>query len=101
MAQQLTAAQRKWLRGRAHALEPVVRLGKQGLSDAVLREVSAALDVHELIKIQAAGSKDEKRKIAADIESRLGADLVGAIGHVLILFRRNPDPERRTLDLPA
>ena len=100
MTERLTGAQRKWLRGRAHGLEPVVRLGRHGLSEPVLREIAAALDIHELIKIQAPGSKEEKREIAGRIEERLGAETVGAIGHVLILFRRQPDPERRVLDLP-
>jgi RNA-binding protein len=97
----LSGAQRKWLRGMAHGLDPVVRLGKQGLSEAVLREIDAALDSHELIKVQAPGSKDEKREIARRLEERLGAAAVGSIGHILILYRRHPDPERRTLDLPA
>lgn len=99
-ASALTNAQRKWLRGQAHPLEPVVRLGKHGLTEPVLREIEAALDVHELIKVQAPGSRDEKREIAGQIEERLGAEVVQAIGHVLVLFRCQSDPERRVLDLP-
>jgi RNA-binding protein len=101
MAGPLTGAQRKWLRGQAHGLDPVVRLGKNGLTDSVLREIDAALEVHELIKIQAPGAKEEKREVAREIEERLKATEVGTIGHVLILFRRNPDPERRVVELPG
>lgn len=101
MGDPLTSTERKWLRGLAHPLEPVVRLGKRGLSEPVLREIDAALDAHELIKVQAPGAKEEKREIARHIEESLGAELVGAIGHILILFRRNPDPERRTVDLQS
>ena len=96
----LSGSQRKWLRGQAHGLKPILRVGKQGLTDAVLDEVSAALDSHELIKLQIPAPKEEKQEAARRVEESLGAEAVGLIGHVLILYRRNPDPEKRTIELP-
>lgn len=98
--ERLKGSQRKWLRGMAHGLRPVVQIGQKGLSGAALREVDAALDVHELIKIQAPGPKEDKQEIARRIEDELGAQAVGLIGHMIILYRENPDPEQRRIDLP-
>jgi RNA-binding protein len=96
----LTGAQRKWLRGQAHSLRPVVQLGKQGLSEAVIQQVDAALDDHELIKVQAVGDKEEKREIGSRLGKELRAEVVGLIGHILILYRQNPDREKRQIQLP-
>ena len=97
----LKGSQRKWLRGKAHALRPVVQVGRQGLSEGTLREIDFALATHELIKVQAVAPKEEKQEIAQRIEEELGADVVGMIGHVLILYRQQPDPELRKVELPA
>jgi RNA-binding protein len=96
----LTGAQRKWLRGQAHSLRPVVQLGKQGLSESVIQQVDAALDDHELIKVQAIGSKKEKQEIGSLLEKELRAEVVGLIGHILTLYRQNPDREKRQIKLP-
>jgi RNA-binding protein len=95
----LTGAQRKWLRGQAHALNPVVRLGKQGMTDGVLSEIDLALESHELIKVQGS-SKEENRELAASVAEQLGAEAVGMIGHVLILFRPHPEADKRKIVPP-
>ncbi len=98
---ELRSSQRKWLRGMAHPLEPIVRLGKHGATESVLAEIDAALDVHELIKVQAPIPREEKGELAAHLEAELNAQVVGRIGHIFILYREQPDPEKRTLELPA
>jgi RNA-binding protein len=97
----LKGSQRKWLRGQAHALRPVVQIGRLGLSANALREIDFALETHELIKVQAAAPKDEKQEMARRIEAELGAETVGMIGHLLILYRRQPDPELRKIEIPG
>jgi RNA-binding protein len=97
----LKGSQRKWLRGQAHALRPVVQIGRLGLSANALREIDFALETHELIKVQAAAPKDEKQEMARRIEAELGAETVGMIGHILILYRRQPDPELRKIEIPG
>ncbi len=96
----LTSAQRKWLRGQAHSLKPIVQIGKQGLSESALRQVDEALGVHELIKVQAVAPREEKDAIAERLAESLRADVAGRIGHVIILFRQNPDPEKQVYELP-
>lgn len=96
----LKGSQRKWLRGQAHSLKPVVQIGRNGLSEGTLREIDLALDNHELIKVQAVAPKDEKQEMARQIEEELGAEAVGLIGHILILYREHEDPEERRFELP-
>jgi RNA-binding protein len=98
--EKLTGAQRKWLRGQAHSLKPIVQIGKQGLTEAVLGQIDAALDDHELIKVQAPASKEEKQELARQIEEALEAEAVGLIGHILILYRENPELEDRRIEIP-
>src|SRR5262245_9580551 len=98
---QLRGSQRKWLRGRAHALEPIVRVGKNGLTEAVLAEIDAALEAHELVKIQAVAPREEKDAIEERLADGLNAEVVGRIGHVFILYREHPDPEERKIRLPG
>lgn len=96
----LTGSQRKWLRGQAHSLKPIVQIGKQGLTDGTIRQVDEALDVHELIKVQAVVPREEKQEIASRLASQVEAEVAGHIGHVIILYRENPDPEKRIYELP-
>ena len=96
---ELTGAQRKYLRGMAHHLNPVVQVGKNGLTDGVVQSIDDALDVHELIKVRLAGA-EEKKETADQIAQRTRSTRVGLIGHTVILYRRQPDPEKRTIDLP-
>lgn len=97
----LTGAQRKHLRGLAHDLDPVVHLGQQGLTDAVLEEIDHALEAHELIKLRFLDFKDEKKRLTREIAQDLDAHVAGAVGHVAILYRRHPDPEKRKIHLPS
>ena len=96
----LSSAQRKWLRGMAHSLKPVVQVGRQGLTAGVIRQVDTALDLHELVKVQAVAPREEKNAIAERLAAELGAAVAGRIGHVILLFRQHPDPEKRLYELP-
>lgn len=89
----LTPAQRQALKARAHALDPVVMIGNEGLTDAVVSEIERALTAHELIKIRAAGAeRAERDALMAEIGARTGAAPVQRIGRVLVLFRERPEP---------
>ena len=83
--------ERKALKARAHALDPVVHVGDKGLSDAVIAEIDRALDAHELIKVRAGGlDRDQREAAFAEICARLNAQPVQHIGKVLVLFRAKP-----------
>ena len=95
--------QRKYVKGLAHRLKPVVLIGQSGLTASVIQAVDNALDDHELIKIKfnAFREKDEKAGITAAIEEQTGAEWVGSIGHTTIFFRPHPDQQRRKIRLPV
>ena len=58
----LSTKQKQHLKGLAHSLKPVVLMGANGLTEAVLAEIELALDHHELIKVKVA-SEDRETKI--------------------------------------
>lgn len=98
----LKGFQKTWLRGRAHDMKPVVFIGRNGLSPAVIQAVDDALNTHELIKVKFLDFKDKKQKqaIAESIEAQTLSEMVGMIGHMALFFRRHPDPEKRKIQLP-
>ena len=88
----VTPAQRATLRADAHALKPVVIIGAEGLTDAVLKEIEVHLGAHELIKIRVAGDdRDERVAAYESICDRLGAAPVQHIGKLLVVWRPAPD----------
>jgi RNA-binding protein len=98
--QELKGSDRKYLRGLAHSLEPTVYVGKLGLTDGLVSALDEALEANELIKIKFNDRKDEKKEIAAALEERTQSHVVGMIGNVVIVYRQNPDEEKRKIRLP-
>jgi RNA-binding protein len=92
---ELSEKQRRYLRGLAHPLNPVVRLGKDGLTDSVTKEAARALHDHELIKVKAlGGDRDARDALFAALAERTGSALVHRIGNVGVLYRPRPDLKR-------
>lgn len=89
---ELTPAQRKSLKARAHPLHPVVTIGAHGLTQAVLREIDISLKSHELIKVKmASGDRAARQACLAQVCEALGAQPVQQIGKILVLYRHDPD----------
>lgn len=88
----MNPAQRKALKARAHALDPIIHLGGKGLTEAALAEIGRALAAHELIKVRAAAlDRDAREAALAEICARLGAQPVQHIGKVLVIYRKKPE----------
>lgn len=84
----LTAEQRAELRSAAHALKPVVLIGAEGLTDAVVKEIKVHLAAHQLIKVRVFGDEREERiAIYEEICDRLGAAPVQHIGKLLVIWK--------------
>lgn len=84
----LTPAERSALRAEAHALSPVVMIGEAGLTENVVKEISASLDAHGLIKVRVFGDDREARIAMYDqIATDLDAGQVQHIGKLLVLYR--------------
>lgn len=91
----LTAKQRQFLRGLAHPLAPVVRVGKGGVSANVIEETRKSLASHELIKVRIDADDSGKRKeLAESLAEATTSQIAGVIGKTVILYReRDEDPE--------
>lgn len=91
----LNAKQRKFLRGLAHPLEPVVRIGKGGLTPAIVTETRRSLEAHELIKVRIElDDADDRNKIAEDLARETDANVAGTVGKVAILYREREEKPR-------
>lgn len=99
----LKGFQKKYLKGLAHGMKPLVFVGQKGLSPTVTRAVDESLEKHELIKVKFIEfkEKDQKKDIAVSIEKETASKLVGMIGHIAIFYRLPQDPEKRKIVLPA
>lgn len=98
----LQGYQRKYLRGLAHNLRPIILIGQKGLTGEVLSSTNQALERHELIKIKFNDfkEKDQKTEISRVLEAKTGSEIVGVIGHTVVFYRQQPDPEKRIITLP-
>jgi RNA-binding protein len=84
----ITSAQRRALRARAHALDPVVAIGDKGLTATVYRELETSLDAHELIKVRAsAADRKARSELLSQICTTLNAAPVQHIGKILVIYR--------------
>ncbi|MEK7438614.1 MAG: YhbY family RNA-binding protein [Pseudomonadota bacterium] len=89
----LSSSERKLLKARAHALNPVITVGNQRLSAAVLKEIDTCLRAHDLIKIRVTGDdRDLRQALLGEICNRTDASPVQHIGKVLVVYRENPQP---------
>lgn len=95
----LTSKQKQYLKGLAHPLSPVVRVGRGRVSEAVVAETKKSLGAHELIKVRIDADDSAARKeLAEQLASAADAQIAGMIGKTLILYReRDEDPE---IELP-
>ncbi len=96
----LTSKQRQFLKGLAHSFEPVVRIGRGGVSPSVIEETKRSLASHELIKVRIENDDSaQRRALAAELAGACEADVADTIGKLAILYRRrDEDPE---IELPA
>jgi len=95
----LTSKQRQYLKGLAHPLEPVVRVGRAGASASVVEETKRSLVAHELIKVRIEMDEPAQRRTIAEALARAcDAEVAGTIGKLAILYRaRDEEPE---IELP-
>ena len=95
----LTGPAARQLRALAHALSPVVHVGKHGVNDDVAAAVSRALLDHELIKVKVQGEAPESAdEVGAALAARCMADIAQRIGRIVVLYK--PHPRKQTIPIP-
>ena len=86
----LNGKQRAMLRRMANGIDTIFQIGKNGISEETLTQVSAALEARELIKLRVFETAPcGAREAASEIAEALGADVVSVIGYRFVLYRRS------------
>ncbi|MBN8486348.1 MAG: YhbY family RNA-binding protein [Burkholderiales bacterium] len=92
---ELTPARRKELRGEAHHLDPVVMIGAEGLTPAIVKETDAALKAHGLIKVRVfSDDRAGREAVLNQLAEQLHAAPVQHIGKLLVLWRPLPEKSK-------
>jgi RNA-binding protein len=92
---------RAHLRSLAHGLRPVVQIGHDGLTAAVIQATAEALCEHELVKVRLGqGFEGERKQAARALAEAAEADLTQVIGRVIVLYRPRPNDDPRNKDKP-
>lgn len=88
----LTSKQRAYLRSLANGIDTIFQIGKGGVSDEMCRQIDAALEARELIKLRCLDNSDYTPRAAADeISEKIGADVVTVIGTKFVLYKESKE----------
>jgi RNA-binding protein len=95
----LSLHQKRYLRGLAHALDPVILVGQKGVTPSLVKELDGALAHHELVKVKLADAdRDDRADSIELLREGTKAELVQTIGRIACFYRRNP--EQTKIELP-
>jgi len=95
----LTPKQKRKLRALAHELDPVILIGHQGLTDAVIKSIAVYIEANELVKVKFNKFKEEKDDFCQVIEQKAQCFLAGRVGNVGIFYKQHVDPKKRKIVL--
>lgn len=89
----LTNSQRAELRSIGSKLDPIVYVGKEGITDSVIGALDEALSSHELVKVKFIHKKDQVKELSDELENKTGSLIVATTGFTTLFFRQNPNVE--------
>ena len=96
---ELGSRERSYITKLSNRVEPIIRIGKNGLTENILNAIDELLNNKELIKIKFIDFKDEKLQVAREIALKTNSFLVRVIGNVAIFYRMSDDPTKRKIVL--
>lgn len=97
--QTLSGKQKRFLRELAHPMKPIINIGKNGLSDALYKQVVEGLLQHELLKVKILEScPTDKKECATQVSENTESHIVQVIGRTIVLYKTNP--EEPSIELP-
>lgn len=95
----LTGKQKRFLRSKAHHLEPIFQVGKGGVNENMIKQIEDALEARELIKISVLQNCDvPKEMVAQKLQQGTGAEIVQIIGKTIVLYKESK--EKKQIELP-
>lgn len=80
------------LKARAQKLEPMIKIGKSGLTDAFYRGLDEVFAHHELVKVKFADLKEQKKELTPVLVEKSQSHLIMQVGNVVVLYRKKPAP---------
>lgn len=96
----LTSKQRQFLKGLAHPLSPIVRVGKAGVTESVVAETKKSLEAHELIKVRVEiEDSTDRKELARELAHATDAELAATIGKIAVLYRQREEDSK--IKLPS
>ena len=96
----LNSKQRAYLRGLANSIQPIYQVGKGGVSETMLEQLSLTLEARKLIKITVLETCEfSAREVADGMESALNCDVISVVGRKVVLYRRSE--KKQTIFLPT
>ncbi|MEQ6375836.1 ribosome assembly RNA-binding protein YhbY [Bacillaceae bacterium S4-13-58] len=96
----LTGKQKRFLRSKAHHLDPIFQIGKSGINENMVKQVKEALERRELIKVSILQNNGEdKRVVAEELAQETDAELVQLIGLTIVLYKESE--EHKEIVLPT
>lgn len=103
MSERLTSRQRAHLRSLAHGQDPLIHIGKEGVTEAVVEAIEEAFNTRELVTIRVldAAPEDERATAEAIVSSLDDVQIVRTIGHTALLYRPHPDEPEINLPSPG
>ena len=88
----LNSRQRAQLRGLANSFETILQVGKSGVTENTVKQVSDALEARELIKLRTLETcPTTPRETAEEIAEKTGADVVQVIGSRFVLYKESKE----------
>ena len=93
----LSIKQKRYLKGLAHSIKPLVYVGKNGVTVSFCKEVAQVLFDHELIKVKFNEYKSDKKTLAHQLATTTNAQMIGMIGNTVILYRQQEQAEKRRI----
>ena len=97
----LNPKQLKYLKGLGQKLRPLVLVGKEGLSEPLLKELDLCLSSHELVKVRIGVEEREAfLALVADLAKKIEAHLVQTIGRMALFYRASPPPSSTSKKRP-
>lgn len=96
----MTSKQRSYLKGLAMTIDPVINIGKSGVTPELTEAVQEALDVRELIKVGILKNCTEDGNVLADmLAGRTRSSVVQVIGRKIVLYKPAKDEKKRKIIL--
>ncbi|WP_445490294.1 ribosome assembly RNA-binding protein YhbY [Niallia sp. 03133] len=96
----LKGKQKRFLRAKAHHLNPIFQVGKGGVNENMVKQIGEALEVRELLKVSILQNCDEeKQTVAAELAAGTKSELVQLIGSTIVLYKESK--ENKTINLPS